>query len=144
MAPKGRKSALRLARTKKPVHVGLIDSEVPGRTDKHPMGVAPGSYVIPADIVSGIGEGNTKAGADAFNKMFKLGPYGTSKFADGGSVEPVDIVAAGGEIVVPPDRVKEIGGGDIDHGHNVLDAMVKRVRAKTIKQLRSLPGPKRD
>lgn len=140
---KARKSALGLAR--KAPHIGLIDSAVPGRTDKHPMGVAPGSYVIPADVVSGLGEGNTKAGADALYKQFKMGPYGApSKFADGGGVEPVDIVAAGGEIVIPPDRVQEAGGGDIDHGHAILDAMVKHVRSKTIKQLKSLPGPQRD
>ncbi len=49
------------------------------------MAVPPGSYVIPSDVVSGLGEGNTKAGADALYKQFKMGPYGTpSKFADGG------------------------------------------------------------
>lgn len=57
-------------------HVGPIQSSVPGRTDKLPMDVKSGSYVIPADIVSGMGEGNTAAGQEALNKMFKTGPYG--------------------------------------------------------------------
>lgn len=146
--------ALKIARAKPPkiripnsgsVHIGLIDSDVPGRTDKHPMGVAPGSYVIPADIVSGVGQGNTKAGADAFNKLLKMGPYGTpGKFADGGNVNPIEIVAAGGEIVVPPESVADVGGGDVDRGHSILDAMVKRLRSQTIRQLKSLPGPKKN
>jgi hypothetical protein len=56
----------------------------------------------------------------------------------------VPIVAAGGEYVIPPEDVVHIGGGDLDHGHKVLDAFVKKMRQKTIKTLQSLPGPKKD
>lgn len=142
---------------------GMINSPVAGRTDKLPMGLRPGSYVMPADVVSGLGQGNSMAGANALNRLFKIGPYGSALpkmpsirprmagmmrgrrgFAAGGDVEkPVDIIAAGGEFIVPPDRVAEIGGGDIDAGHDLLDEIVKQVRAKTIKQLRKLPGPKK-
>ncbi len=59
-------------------HVGPIKSDIPGRTDKLPMDVKSGSYVIPADIVSGMGEGNTEAGQKTLEKMFKTGPYQTS------------------------------------------------------------------
>jgi len=134
-----------------PDHGGLINSEVPGRTDRIPMKMRSGGYVIPADIVSAVGQGNTAAGASAFNKLLKMGPYGSSalgsiripkphKFASGGDVP---IIAAGGEFAVPPDKVAEIGGGDVNRGHDILDAMVKHVRAKTIKTLRKLPGPKK-
>ena len=41
------------------VHSGPIHSAVAGRTDHLPMHVASGSYVIPADIISAMGEGNT-------------------------------------------------------------------------------------
>src|ERR1700677_5287266 len=43
-------------------HTGPIHSMVAGRTDHLPMHVPSGSYVLPADIVSGAGEGNTMAG----------------------------------------------------------------------------------
>jgi hypothetical protein len=143
---------------------GFIKSPVAGRTDKVPMGVGANSYVMPADVVSGIGQGNSLAGANALNKLFKLGPYGSQTpkmkpssrgmmrgrkgFAEGGEVgepsgEPVDIVAAGGEFVVPPETVAELGGGDVEAGHALLDAMVKQIRAKAIKTLRNLPGPKK-
>ncbi len=56
---------------------GMINSHIPGRTDKIPMKVRGGSYIVPADVVSGIGEGNTLAGANALNKLFNTGPYGT-------------------------------------------------------------------
>lgn len=55
---------------------GLIDSHIPGRTDKIPMRVRPGSYVLPADIPSALGEGNSKAGAEILKKMFTHSAYG--------------------------------------------------------------------
>jgi len=64
--------------------------------------------------------------------------------ASGGSATGVPIVAAGGEYVIPPEDVVHIGGGDLDHGHKVLDSFVKKMRQKTIKTLQSLPGPKKD
>jgi 8-oxo-dGTP pyrophosphatase MutT (NUDIX family) len=64
--------------------------------------------------------------------------------AVGGPVHGVPIVAAGGEHVLSPDQVRQVGNGDIDIGHRVLDEFVKRVRKELIKTLQKLPGPKRD
>jgi hypothetical protein len=57
---------------------GMIHSPVAGRTDKLPIGVTAGSYVMPADAISGIGQGNSMAGANAMNRLLKMGPYGAS------------------------------------------------------------------
>lgn len=123
------------------VFSGYIPGTTGGRTDNKPINVESGSYVIPSDIISGLGEGNSHAGALALHKMFGM----EITKADGGPVgEPTPIVAASGEMVVPADKVAGIGGGDIDAGHKVLDALVKHVRSKTIKKLKSLPGPKRN
>jgi hypothetical protein len=62
----------------RPCHVGLITMAVGGRTDHIPMNVLEGSYVLPADIVSGLGEGNTLAGTKLIDKMFNSGPFGLS------------------------------------------------------------------
>ncbi len=43
-------------------HQGAIKSSVPGRTDKLNLNVAAGSSVVPSDVVSGLGQGNTDAG----------------------------------------------------------------------------------
>ena len=64
--------------------------------------------------------------------------------ASGGATNGVPIVAAGGEYVIPPEDVVQIGGGDLDHGHKILDSFVKKMRQKTIKTLQNLPGPKKD
>lgn len=146
-------------------HAGMIHSPVAGRTDRIPMSVRSGGYVIPSDVVSGLGQGNSMAGANGLNRLLKMGPYGSSAapapkvgmsairgkkmFADGGDVDPsaqqpVDIVAAGGEYVVPDHKAQELGGGDVGRGHSILDAMVKHVRQKTIKTLRKLPKPKKN
>lgn len=138
-------------------HSGMIHSPIAGRTDRLPMGVKPGSFVVPADVVSGVGQGNSMSGANALSQLFKMGPGGLhlsrvgggsspKHYADGGAAEgdtPVDIVAAGGEFVVPPEAVAEIGGGDMTHGHEILDQMVLHIRKKTIKTLRKLPKPKK-
>lgn len=60
-----------------PCHTGLITMAVGGRTDHIPMNVLEGSYVLPADIVSGLGEGNTLAGSKIIDAMFSGGPFGT-------------------------------------------------------------------
>lgn len=152
---------------------GMIKTSVPGRTDKHPMSVAAGSYVLPADIPSALGQGNTLAGSQILDKMFKGGPYGLSPMKGGAGVrkpnmrftkprfkaeggeameppqegggdpEHIDIVAAGGEYIIPPEVVQELGNGDINAGHRVLDAFVLQTRKEHIKTLKKLPGPKK-
>lgn len=139
------------------IHTGPIHSSVAGRTDHLPMHVPSGSYVLPADIVSASGEGNTIAGFKHARRVFGGNPYGGSGttpyaqgsgpygMAKGGAADGgVPIVAAGGEYVVHPDSVREVGGGDLDTGHRVLDEFVKRIRAELVKTLKSLPGPKKD
>jgi hypothetical protein len=201
---------------------GMIKSGVPGRTDKLPMSVPSGSYVLPADIPSALGQGNSIAGGHILQKMFSSGPGGMplpkmgggrpnmprlnlrpqrmpkSPFASGGSAlanyrptipwnkdparqmrgvinpdqskgivedqraepegsvkQPVErqlakggkatvpIIAAGGEFIIHPDVVKDLGHGDINAGHKVLDQFVLHTRQKHISTLKNLPGPKK-
>ena len=58
--------------TTEKIHVGPIHSPVAGRTDHLPMHVPSGAYVIPADIISAMGEGNTMAGFKVANTIFSL------------------------------------------------------------------------
>ena len=150
------------------VHEGPIHSPVAGRTDHLPMHVKSGSYVIPADIIGAMGEGNTMAGFKVARRMFSSNPYFQKSMSPYGSSSPiynsdekpygaraagggtpgnddlVPIVAAGGEYVISPQDVTRLGEGDIDNGHKTLDSFVTKYRKKTIKVLQNLPGPKRD
>ena len=121
-------------------HVGPIHSPVSGRTDHLPMHVMSGSYVIPADIISAMGEGNTMSGFKQMNWMLKDAPQPPNQLPIG----DVPIVAAGGEYVITPDQVKWAGDNDLDMGHTVLDDFVVQQRAKTVKTLKNLPGPKKN
>lgn len=152
-----------------------------GRTDTLPIKVPPGSYVIPADVVSGLpgAQGSSLAGHVALDKLLKSLPYspdeapygatspklprghtipgemhaerhlfrGMPVSSKGGGVhanhkeEPVDILAAGGEHIIPAHMVKRIGMGDIDRGHKILDQFVLWARKKNIQDLKKLPGP---
>lgn len=58
------------------VRNGMLNSKVPGRTDKLGISVPSGSYVVPADVVSGIGQGNSESGAAVMQRMFSTGPLG--------------------------------------------------------------------
>jgi hypothetical protein len=145
---------------------GPIVSAVPGRTDKHLTHVPSGSFVIPADIVSGHGEGNTLAGMNKIHQMFKMGQHNPSKipganpnigrrFDKGGSVDkhvgkPVKVILAGGEVVVSPEHVLETMRRvtkkplTLDEAHRAMDAWVIKERKKLVKTLKKLPGPASD
>lgn len=147
---------------------GPILSSVPGRTDAHATHVPSGSYVIPADIVSGRGQGNTIAGASALQKLFKMGPYGSPAGAmpkagrglprppamgkaDGGDVQndpsvgtPVRVNLAGGEVVVPPENLMDVVHPDLKYAHAIMDQWVLNERKVLRQTLAKLPGPAKD
>lgn len=149
-------------------HVGPIKGIVPGRTDHVPLHVPSSSYVLPADHVSSLGQGNTAAGHAIINHMFAPGgPYNSGapkivhgagapkphamKLSSGGTSEggprgntigePVPIMAASGEHVLSPEQVAAVGGGSVDAGHKILDAWVVSHRKKHVKTLKGLPPP---
>lgn len=123
------------------LHTGAIKAPVAGRTDHLPVHVPSGSYVVPADIVSAIGEGNTEHGFSILDYMIKDRSQSGAEMPGG---DPVAVVVAGGEYVIPPEAVAGFGDGDMDVGHRALDEWIKAERAATISTLKKLPGPKRD
>jgi len=136
------------------VYHGPLKAAIPGRTDRLPIHVYSGSYVLPADIVSSLAEGNTEAGYDVIKRMVneaksKGGRVGMQQkyglhghFHEPRSVVPC--IVAGGEYILSPDEVEAFGDGDINAGHKVLDDFVKSQRKKHIKTLQKLPPPARD
>lgn len=148
------------------MHTGPIMSAVPGRTDKHAMNVPSGSYVVPADVVSHLGQNNTSAGMQVLHKELHGGPYGgpgakTPKIKGLGLPKPpkmsmankggrkndhhmgspVPVMTAGGEYVIPPEIVLQFGNGDLKRGHAELDKRIMNLRKKHIQTLRKLPPP---
>lgn len=150
-----RQAMERGGKTKHPkVFHGPLRARVPGRTDRLPIHVVTGSYVLPADCVSMLGENNTDAGFEVVKKMIedarsrggRVGLY--KKYGIKGpyhqSERLVPAVVAGGEYILTPEEVELIGDGDLDAGHRALDAFVKAQRKKHIKTLQNLPPPAKD
>ena len=134
---------------------GPLRAAIPGRTDRLNIHVKSGSYVLPADCVSTLGENNTEAGFEVVKRMIDearerggrvnlkdkygiKGPYHDEDDA------LVGVVVAGGEYILTPDEVRLFGDGDLNAGHRALDAFVKAQRKKHIKTLRKLPPPAKD
>lgn len=150
---------------------GLISSQGAGRTDIHNINVPAGSYIVPADVASGLAEGNTLAGAGVMDRIMHSNPWGIQGGRAHGSMGPphsrapaplsqaagfkkggktasqqqhhiVPIVVAGGELLYYPETIAK-KFGDLKKGHAALDAFVRKVRAKNVKTLSKLPGPKK-
>ena len=190
---------------------GPIVTASGGRADEEPVHVPKGSYVLPADVVAAVGDGNSIAGMNFLSKIFlppgklyvaqgqglpggaqsppmhvgrgmgipepqktqvsgfpqfKIGypsyvgtQQGPAPQAHGGVVPgeggsnflnrmgvgvsapgtPINI--SGGEFVVPREEVMRRGKGNLQRGHEALDAFVKQTRAQHIATLKKLPGP---
>lgn len=116
------------------VVVGPVVGATGGRADELPVEVPSGSFVIPADIVSGLGQGNTLAGMNKLQETF-----GQAK-ASGGA-KPVAIKISDGEFVLTPEQVAQIGGGDMETGHKILDQLVVKLRQQIVNHMASLPPP---
>lgn len=130
------------------VHTGPIKGSDGGRTDVHNMSVPDGSYILSADVISHLGENNTDAGLKAAHHLF--GEGGINDTAEhrsrGGATrgKSVPCVTASGEFAIHPRIVKNIGKGDIDFGHKILDHYSMMVRGDHIDTLKKLPPPAQD
>ncbi len=62
-----------------------MDDEVPGMIgDQQPVAVSPGEFIVPADVVSGLGDGSSDAGAKELDRMMdrvRMDRNGTTKQA---------------------------------------------------------------
>lgn len=119
--------------------LGALRGKTGGRADKLPVKAPEGSFVIPADVVSALGEGNSAAGMEQLSSKFPGSSSSAAKMADGG----VPIKVSDGEFIVSPKDVTALGSGDMQYGHEILDAFVQHARAENIQHLQSLPSPKR-
>ena len=140
---------------------GFIPGTAGGRADTKPKTVERGAYIVPSDIVSAAGDGNSIAGAAKLGKMFNTGPFGAKnpkikgrplkttniirqRFQDGGMMEgdTADIMASDGEVILDPATLIA-KFGDLDLAHDALDQLVVQIRKQNVKKLSKLPGPKR-
>lgn len=126
------------------IEKGFLASDGAGRTDNLAITVPHGAHVIPADVISVLGQGNSASGAKHLREA--LDHLGAREHhAKGGKTgnTHTPILAAGGEFIVSPAEVNAIGKGDQKKGHDALDAMIVSTRKAGAKRMLKLKGPKR-
>jgi hypothetical protein len=96
-----------------------------GQSDDIPAMLHDGDFVIDADAVSALGDGSSKAGAEALSKLQSQVKHKDSGPSKG---NPVAAQIADGEYVFPAAFVTALGGGDNKHGAKLLDQMRKELR----------------
>lgn len=122
---------------------GLVAGGTGGRDDAVSTIVPRGSYVLPADTMSGLGGGNTDAGWNALQgHLPEVSADAENAYARGGRVDPVPVQLSHGEAVIWPHEVERIGGGDHARGAQMLDDLVQTVRLATAERLQQLPPPR--
>lgn len=122
---------------------GFLKSDVPGRTDNLAITVPHGAHVIPADVVSVLGQGNSLAGAKHLREALDGLPIPGRKTGGGISDTHTPILAAGGEFIVSPDEVNAWGENNQKRGHDRIDQMIVRVRKAGAHKMLKLKGPKK-
>ena len=96
-----------------------------GQSDDIDAMLHDGDYVADADLVAALGDGSSKAGAEALEKFRRQIPH--QEHAQGGAAVAAKI--ADGEYVFPAAFVSAIGGGDNKSGAKILDKMREAIRA---------------
>ena len=96
-----------------------------GQSDDIDAMLHDGDYVADADLVAALGDGSSKAGAEALEKFRRSIPH--QEHASGGHAVPAKI--ADGEYVFPASFVTAIGKGDNKEGAKILDKMREAIRA---------------
>jgi hypothetical protein len=141
---------------------GYLHGATAGRADNLKGTALSDSYILPAEEIAGLGEGNSLMGARVIQAMLGSGPYGTpmprgshgrgpphpppaqEPRAKGGEVgqEHTKVALSHGEFALTPEQVRDVfGGGDIKRGHRVLDLWVQEMRRRHIKELQKLRPP---
>ena len=113
-------------------------------------GMAKGGFVVPADVVSALGNGSTDAGLRTLQA--KMGAVKPIKGNGDGLSDSIPTSIDGkqparvadGEAYIPPETVAKIGGGDPKKGAKKLYAMMDKIRqqahGKTSQQRKVSPN----
>ncbi len=103
-----------------PATVGFLHGSSPGRTDVVNASPPGGSYVWPADVLAGLGEGNGLAGGAILEKALSVGPKGTAlpPGRKGAGVQiPRPPAQFSGAMMAPGANVQAKGGRTKGEGH---------------------------
>lgn len=112
---------------------GFLHGTTPGRADSVQTAAPPGAYVIPADVIAGLGEGNSLAGARVADQIFGSGPHGITQARSSPKLSAPrpppafrESIARGGPVKIFPEKEMARGGSadatpvKLSHGEYVV------------------------
>ena len=108
---------------------GPVPGATPGRADLVNATVPAGTYILPADVVSGMGQGNSAAGIQALHALFAQLPKSPAPTQD------AKVRLSGGEFAVTPEMLMQLGSAQLDN-------LVKSVRQQSAQAVASMPPPR--
>ena len=120
-----------------PSRIGYyLKGQTGGQDDEVPAEIPDGGYVIPADVVSHAGDGNSEAGALKFDALLRNIPKPKGKSVNlppkGKSLASymmkVPAKVSHGEYVIPPYAVSHAGNGSNEAGALKFDALLRNIR----------------
>ena len=100
-----------------------------GQSDDVPSMLRDGDYVVDADVVSALGDGSSKAGAEALAEMKDIIRNSITKVKETIPGKFIPAKIADGEVVLPGSVVDNIGNGNNAMGAKTLDKMREEIRA---------------
>ena len=107
------------------------DGITKGQDDRVPTTLREGDFVLTADVVSSLGDGNSRAGANILQQMINQvssTQHPTLVKKINNSAAPIKALVSDGEFVVPKNVVLAVGQGDLDKGARVFQNLMKKVR----------------
>lgn len=122
-------------------HGGYVDGDDGGQSDRVPIEMKPGSYVMDGTTDSLLGDGNPRKGAmELLNWQDKALSSGSVNLNDYGDSHRVKAMVSPTETVLKEEFVTHLGKGDNSKGAKLLDDFRKRVRKQ--KGLKTFLPPK--
>lgn len=126
---------------------GFVHSKSAGRADSVKTKVPADTYIMPADVVAALGQGNSLHGAHVLDHTVRR-LHARPQLAGSGRLPrnpkpSVDVALSGGEYRIPPSAVAAIGRGSVDAGAGHLDRLVVGLRHKFAQHLHTLPPPRK-
>lgn len=118
------------------------DGETGGQQDNVHVDLPHGSFVLDANTVSAVGDGNSIAGKNKIRKMLNRLNAGIGEITKETSLVPAAI--SSGEFTIYPHHVSAFGGGDLEAGHKKLKSFVKNLRKDKKMNVLDIPPETKD
>jgi hypothetical protein len=124
----------------KPIRKSIyLKGDESGQADNIYVKVPEHTFIIDAQTVSLIGDGNSENGALKLQEMIDQIPsVKVEKFPD------VDCALAAGEFAITPEKVAGYGNGDIRKGIEILKSFVKEIKKYKKLEVKTIPKPTKD